>query len=168
MGGYKTCILEIKGEYVYSKLKYEVKSCYSSSMIVIAFDYVLLQVYLLPFQIPESFLFSCFHLSFLSLYLSHSLYHSIYLSFSLCLFISLYQAGVHRVQRVPITDGAGKVQTSTATVAVMPEVNLNFGVLNSKIIYGHYFLLMIHNLFTCIPLFFFHSFFLFFFLSFLT
>jgi protein subunit release factor A len=29
---------------------------------------------------------------------------------------------VHRVQRVPITDGAGKVQTSTATVAVMPEV----------------------------------------------
>jgi protein subunit release factor A len=24
MGGYKTCILEIKGEYVYSKLKYEV------------------------------------------------------------------------------------------------------------------------------------------------
>ena len=32
------------------------------------------------------------------------------------------QAGVHRVQRVPITDGAGKVQTSTATVAVMPEV----------------------------------------------
>ena len=35
---------------------------------------------------------------------------------------SLPQAGVHRVQRVPITDGAGKVQTSTATVAVMPEV----------------------------------------------
>jgi PCRF domain len=29
---------------------------------------------------------------------------------------------VHRVQRVPVTDGAGKVQTSTATVAVMPEV----------------------------------------------
>ena len=25
MGGYKTCILEIKGEYVYSKLKYEVR-----------------------------------------------------------------------------------------------------------------------------------------------
>eukprot|EP00596_Hydrurales_sp_CCMP1899_P008667 CAMPEP_0119038660 /NCGR_PEP_ID=MMETSP1177-20130426/7712_1 /TAXON_ID=2985 /ORGANISM="Ochromonas sp, Strain CCMP1899" /LENGTH=365 /DNA_ID=CAMNT_0007001531 /DNA_START=245 /DNA_END=1342 /DNA_ORIENTATION=- len=55
MGGYKTCILEIKGDYVYSKLKYE--------------------------------------------------------------------AGVHRVQRVPVTDGAGKVQTSTATVAVMPEVD---------------------------------------------
>ena len=97
-------------------------SCYSSSMIVIAFDYVLLQVYLLPFQIPESFLFSCFHLSFLSL--------------SLCLFISLYQAGVHRVQRVPITDGAGKVQTSTATVAVMPEVSLNFGVFNSRSIWS--------------------------------
>jgi PCRF domain len=30
---------------------------------------------------------------------------------------------VHRVQRVPVTDGAGKVQTSTATVAVMPEVH---------------------------------------------
>ena len=26
MGGYKTCILEIKGEYVYSKLKYEVSN----------------------------------------------------------------------------------------------------------------------------------------------
>jgi hypothetical protein len=26
MGGYKTCILEIKGEYVYSKLKYEVRN----------------------------------------------------------------------------------------------------------------------------------------------
>ena len=27
------------------------------------------------------------------------------------------------MQRVPVTDGAGKVQTSTATVAVMPEVD---------------------------------------------
>ena len=34
-----------------------------------------------------------------------------------------YEAGVHRVQRVPVTDGAGKIQTSTATVAVMPEVD---------------------------------------------
>jgi peptide chain release factor 1 len=55
VGGYKTCVVQITGDYVYSKLKYE--------------------------------------------------------------------AGVHRVQRVPVTDSAGKVQTSTATVAVMPEVD---------------------------------------------
>lgn len=34
-----------------------------------------------------------------------------------------YEAGVHRVQRIPITDSAGKIQTSTATVAIMPEVD---------------------------------------------
>eukprot|EP01025_Chloroclados_australasicus_P041685 TRINITY_DN4434_c0_g2_i4.p1 TRINITY_DN4434_c0_g2~~TRINITY_DN4434_c0_g2_i4.p1 ORF type:complete len:410 (-),score=50.95 TRINITY_DN4434_c0_g2_i4:628-1830(-) len=33
-----------------------------------------------------------------------------------------YESGVHRVQRVPVTESAGRVQTSTATVAVMPEV----------------------------------------------
>ena len=55
MGGVKTCILQITGEYVYSKLKYE--------------------------------------------------------------------SGVHRVQRVPATESAGRVHTSTATVAVMPEVD---------------------------------------------
>jgi len=55
MGGYKTCVLQITGEFVYSKLKYE--------------------------------------------------------------------AGVHRVQRVPFTEGGGRVHTSTATVAVMPEVD---------------------------------------------
>lgn len=54
-GGYKTCILEVKGDHVYSKMKYE--------------------------------------------------------------------AGVHRVQRVPSTENLGRVHTSTATVAIMPEVN---------------------------------------------
>jgi peptide chain release factor 1 len=33
-----------------------------------------------------------------------------------------YEAGVHRVQRVPATESQGRVHTSTATVAVMPEV----------------------------------------------
>ncbi len=33
-----------------------------------------------------------------------------------------YEAGVHRVQRVPKTESQGRVHTSTATVAVMPEV----------------------------------------------
>ena len=55
MGGYKTCVIQVTGEYVYSKLKYE--------------------------------------------------------------------AGVHRVQRVPLTEGGGRVHTSTATVAIMPEVD---------------------------------------------
>ena len=34
-----------------------------------------------------------------------------------------YEAGVHRVQRVPSTEASGRVHTSTATVAVMPEVD---------------------------------------------
>jgi len=55
MGGFKEAILEIKGDRVYSKLKFE--------------------------------------------------------------------SGVHRVQRVPVTEAGGRVHTSTATVAVMPEVD---------------------------------------------
>lgn len=55
MGGFKEAILEIQGERVYSKLKFE--------------------------------------------------------------------AGVHRVQRVPLTEAGGRVHTSTATVAIMPEVD---------------------------------------------
>nr|GLL42603.1 peptide chain release factor APG3, chloroplastic [Ipomoea trifida] len=55
MGGFKTCVLEIKGKRVYSKLKYE--------------------------------------------------------------------SGVHRVQRVPQTETQGRVHTSTATVAIMPEAD---------------------------------------------
>ncbi len=34
-----------------------------------------------------------------------------------------WEAGVHRVQRVPATETQGRIQTSTATVAVMPEVD---------------------------------------------
>ena len=34
-----------------------------------------------------------------------------------------YEAGVHRVQRVPATETQGRVHTSTATVAIMPEVD---------------------------------------------
>jgi len=55
MGGFKEAVLEIKGDSVYSKLKFE--------------------------------------------------------------------AGVHRVQRVPVTEAGGRVHTSTATVAIMPEVD---------------------------------------------
>ncbi len=33
-----------------------------------------------------------------------------------------YESGVHRVQRVPETEGSGRVHTSAATVAVLPEV----------------------------------------------
>jgi peptide chain release factor 1 len=54
-GGYKECVLQITGEKVYSKLKYE--------------------------------------------------------------------SGVHRVQRVPATETQGRVHTSTATVAIMPEAD---------------------------------------------
>lgn len=33
-----------------------------------------------------------------------------------------YESGVHRVQRVPETESAGRIHTSTATVAVLPQV----------------------------------------------
>ena len=33
-----------------------------------------------------------------------------------------YESGVHRVQRVPVTESVGRIHTSTATVAVLPEV----------------------------------------------
>lgn len=33
-----------------------------------------------------------------------------------------YESGVHRVQRVPVTEAQGRIHTSTATVAVLPEV----------------------------------------------
>ena len=32
-----------------------------------------------------------------------------------------YESGVHRVQRIPVTESGGRIHTSTATVAVMPE-----------------------------------------------
>jgi peptide chain release factor 1 len=33
-----------------------------------------------------------------------------------------FESGVHRVQRVPATEGSGRIHTSAATVAVLPEV----------------------------------------------
>jgi len=36
-----------------------------------------------------------------------------------------FETGSHRVQRVPVTESAGRVHTSTATVLVMPEVNVS-------------------------------------------
>jgi peptide chain release factor 1 len=33
-----------------------------------------------------------------------------------------HESGVHRVQRVPVTEASGRIHTSTVTVAVMPEV----------------------------------------------
>jgi peptide chain release factor 1 len=34
-----------------------------------------------------------------------------------------FEAGVHRVQRVPVTEAQGRIHTSTATVAVLPEAD---------------------------------------------
>ena len=34
-----------------------------------------------------------------------------------------YESGVHRVQRVPSTESSGRIHTSTATVAVLPEIS---------------------------------------------
>jgi peptide chain release factor 1 len=34
-----------------------------------------------------------------------------------------YERGVHRVQRVPTTEASGRIHTSTATIAVLPEAN---------------------------------------------
>ena len=47
---------------------------------------------------------------------------------------SLFQneAGVHRVQRVPFTESQGRIHTSTATVAVLPEVKENEVKINPK------------------------------------
>jgi peptide chain release factor 1 len=33
-----------------------------------------------------------------------------------------YESGVHRVQRVPVTESSGRIHTSTATVAVLPKI----------------------------------------------
>ena len=32
-----------------------------------------------------------------------------------------YESGVHRVQRVPVTESGGRIHTSTSTVAILPE-----------------------------------------------
>ncbi len=45
-----------------------------------------------------------------------------------------YESGVHRVQRVPETESQGRVHTSTATVAVLPEVEeVDFEILDKDI-----------------------------------
>ena len=41
--------------------------------------------------------------------------------FKVQVFTDIFEAGVHRVQRVPKTETQGRVHTSTATVAVLPE-----------------------------------------------
>lgn len=45
-----------------------------------------------------------------------------------------YESGVHRVQRVPDTESQGRIHTSTATVAVLPEVeDIDFEILDSDL-----------------------------------
>jgi peptide chain release factor 1 len=45
-----------------------------------------------------------------------------------------YESGVHRVQRVPETEAQGRVHTSTATVAVLPEIeDIDFEILDKDI-----------------------------------
>ncbi|TBR18743.1 MAG: peptide chain release factor 1 [Chitinophagaceae bacterium] len=45
-----------------------------------------------------------------------------------------FESGVHRVQRVPATEGSGRVHTSAATVAVMPEAEeLDFELRESDV-----------------------------------
>ncbi len=41
-----------------------------------------------------------------------------------------YESGVHRVQRVPKTESSGRIHTSTATVAVLPEVSEREFIIN--------------------------------------
>ena len=51
-----------------------------------------------------------------------------------------YERGVHRVQRVPITESSGRIHTSTATVAVLPqadEVELDINPDDLKIDFFH-------------------------------
>jgi peptide chain release factor 1 len=47
-----------------------------------------------------------------------------------------YERGVHRVQRVPVTEASGRIHTSTATVAVLPkaeEVDININPEDIKV-----------------------------------
>ncbi len=51
-----------------------------------------------------------------------------------------YERGVHRVQRVPITEASGRIHTSTATVAVLPEaeeVEVEIGPDDLKVDFFH-------------------------------
>ena len=108
-GGFKAVTVEVSqrsgGEGVYSKMKWEVSCSYLD----------LFRRETVRFALLRSF-FPTFSLSTLSL-----LANLCSLSPS-CATIA-WQAGVHRVQRVPATETQGRVHTSTATVAVMPEVD---------------------------------------------
>ena len=47
-----------------------------------------------------------------------------------------FESGVHRVQRVPETESQGRIQTSTATVAVLPEVeDVEVEIKDSDLVY---------------------------------
>jgi peptide chain release factor 1 len=53
-----------------------------------------------------------------------------------------YERGVHRVQRVPLTEASGRIHTSTATVAVLPEaedieLNINPDDLKMEFFHSH-------------------------------
>jgi peptide chain release factor 1 len=41
-----------------------------------------------------------------------------------------YESGVHRVQRVPATEAQGRIHTSTASIAIIPEVQKNAVTIN--------------------------------------
>ncbi len=43
-----------------------------------------------------------------------------------------FEAGVHRVQRIPVTESSGRIHTSTVTVAVLPEAEENDIKIESK------------------------------------
>ena len=43
-----------------------------------------------------------------------------------------YESGVHRVQRVPITESSGRIHTSTITVAVLPEADETEVIINPQ------------------------------------
>lgn len=49
-----------------------------------------------------------------------------------------FEAGVHRVQRIPTTEAHGRLHTSTATVAVLPEVQESAIVISPKDIEIHF------------------------------
>lgn len=50
-----------------------------------------------------------------------------------------YEGGVHRVQRVPDTESSGRIHTSTATIAIMPELSdIDFKLDESEIDFSAY------------------------------
>jgi len=47
-------------------------------------------------------------------------------------FLLKYESGIHRVQRVPVTESSGRIHTSAVTVAVLPEADETEIVIDSK------------------------------------